>query len=639
MSIVSKRSALIAAVVIFAPTAAAAQRVSDNAIVQAEDAYGTIAGDEEVGIYGPSEVRGFSPTEAGNIRIEGLAYDQLWPLAIQLRQSTAIKVGLASRSFPFIAPTGVVDYRLRRPADTTRIEAFARVDSLGGRSVEVSSDLPLTPNLGVAASLTASETVFGNATSSSQVQGTFLARWTPITNLEITAFAGGGIDRDDEVGPIYITAAGERPPRLPRSAFRGPDWADFEANFLNAGGVASYRPSDHDTITAGLFVSDVDVAARFANLAFIDSADPSRTRRLVLQDPPLHDRALSGELRYAHRFDLGRTRHTLTAAARFRDRSNFFGGTVVRADEIIGIDEALSSEPRIGVFGALTRDDVRETGVGVSYAASFGVIVEFDASLLRTRFNKALSPPDQERTITDRSVWLPGINIVLKPDRRLALYAGFVKGIEQAPVAPGVAVNRATLPPPIETQQKDAGIQFRITPRLTAIAGVFELTKPYLNLDDAGFFRELGSVRHRGLEFSLTGSLSPKLTVVAGAVMIDPGVTASAASIGRRPVNEPKLRVALSGEWRPWEDGNLALTGGVNHVGARSADVANLSSIDAFTSISLGARYGFKLAGNDMLVRLQVDNLANAYAPRLRGASAFDVEDPRTVSLSIAMRS
>jgi iron complex outermembrane receptor protein len=624
--------------IVAVPAPCLAQRVNDNAVAQAEDAYGTIAGDEEVGIYGPGEVRGFSPTEAGNIRIEGLAFDQLWPLAIQLRQSTAIKVGLAARSFPFIAPTGVVDYRLRRPGKQVRFEAFVRADSLGGRSLEVLADLPVASRLGFVTSFAASDTVFGNATSSTQLQGTVLTRWQPTAEVEIVAFAGGGIDRDDEVGPIYITPIGQRPPRLPRSEFRGPAWADFEADFLNAGALASYRPNDRSTLSAGVFLSNVDVAARFANLAFIDNDEPTRTRRLVLQDPPLNDRVLSGEMRYSHQFEIGRTRHTLTAAARFRDRTNFFGGTLVRADETIGIDDVLASPPRPGVFGRLTRDDVDEIGVGASYAGSFAEVAEFDASLLRTRVTKSFKVPDEEPTLTERSLWLPGFSLVLKPDRRVALYAGFVKGIEQAPIAPSVAVNRATLPPPIATEQWDAGAQFRISPRLTAIAGIFELTKPYFNLNDLGVFRELGSVRHKGIEFSLTGALSPKVTIVAGAVLIDPVVTASTGNIGRRPVNEPKLRVAISGEWRPWQDRNLAFTGGINHVSERAADVPNEAFIDSLTTFSLGARYGFKLGASDMLLRLQIDNLTNSYAPRLRGASAFDVEEPRVVALSLALR-
>src|SRR5690349_8828428 len=55
---------------------AAAQRASDDAVKAAEDAFGTTVGNEQTGLYGPYEARGFSPVDAGNVRIEGLYFDQ-----------------------------------------------------------------------------------------------------------------------------------------------------------------------------------------------------------------------------------------------------------------------------------------------------------------------------------------------------------------------------------------------------------------------------------------------------------------------------------------------------------------------------------------------------------------------------------
>ena len=53
-----------------APAPALAQRTDDNATTSAEDAFGTSIGGEQIGIYNPNYVRGFSAAEAGNIRID-----------------------------------------------------------------------------------------------------------------------------------------------------------------------------------------------------------------------------------------------------------------------------------------------------------------------------------------------------------------------------------------------------------------------------------------------------------------------------------------------------------------------------------------------------------------------------------------
>jgi iron complex outermembrane receptor protein len=45
-----------------------AQRAAENAVAQADDAFGTSVGNEQVGLYSPRNVRGFSPTDSISIR-------------------------------------------------------------------------------------------------------------------------------------------------------------------------------------------------------------------------------------------------------------------------------------------------------------------------------------------------------------------------------------------------------------------------------------------------------------------------------------------------------------------------------------------------------------------------------------------
>ena len=69
-------STLIAAVIVCTSNAAwAQQRSDDNAVTQAEDAFGFAVGRESLGIYNAGNARGFSPTAAGNVRIDGLYFD------------------------------------------------------------------------------------------------------------------------------------------------------------------------------------------------------------------------------------------------------------------------------------------------------------------------------------------------------------------------------------------------------------------------------------------------------------------------------------------------------------------------------------------------------------------------------------
>src|SRR3954447_6573988 len=87
--------------------ALAQSRSDENAVTQAEDAFGFSVGRESLGIYNAGNARGFSPSAAGNLRIEGLYYDQQSGIPDTLLDSTSIKVGLSAQGYPFAAPSGI----------------------------------------------------------------------------------------------------------------------------------------------------------------------------------------------------------------------------------------------------------------------------------------------------------------------------------------------------------------------------------------------------------------------------------------------------------------------------------------------------------------------------------------------------
>src|ERR1044072_706275 len=102
-----------------------AQRAEENVTTGSEDAFGRSIGNESIGIYNEGDVRGFSPIEAGNVRIEGLYFDRLGTLTQRLIEGSTIRVGIASQSYPFPSPTGIVDYDLRRVGEKQALRAGA----------------------------------------------------------------------------------------------------------------------------------------------------------------------------------------------------------------------------------------------------------------------------------------------------------------------------------------------------------------------------------------------------------------------------------------------------------------------------------------------------------------------------------
>lgn len=119
------------------------QRTNENAIRQAQDGFGVSIGDETVGLYTSTEVRGFSPIRANNVRIDGLYFDQVWAVNQRIRSASTIRVGVAALGSVFSAPTGIVDNNLRRPGAEATLSAVATFDSFGAAALDLDGVVPI----------------------------------------------------------------------------------------------------------------------------------------------------------------------------------------------------------------------------------------------------------------------------------------------------------------------------------------------------------------------------------------------------------------------------------------------------------------------------------------------------------------
>src|ERR1700728_1938273 len=77
--------------------ASSQQRAEDNVVTAAEDAFGTSIGLQSVGLYSQNDARGFDPQQAGNLRIEGLYFDQeTFATSPCMVRETAMRIGIAA---------------------------------------------------------------------------------------------------------------------------------------------------------------------------------------------------------------------------------------------------------------------------------------------------------------------------------------------------------------------------------------------------------------------------------------------------------------------------------------------------------------------------------------------------------------
>ncbi len=594
-----------------ATPALAQDRSGDNAVTQAEDAFGFSVGRETLGIYGAGNARGFSPTAAGNVRVEGLYFDPVFSLSSIVNASTSIRVGLSAQGYPFIAPSGVVDQSLRRPQDRSAASIVLNADSFGSYGVEIDGSLPVNSRLSIGYGLTANRVAFADGTDNFNHGQGLIVRWRPAPGVEILPFWTLNNDYDDEAAQFYLPAGNFLPPQPPRHRFDGPPWTDNRYAATDHGVLASVTPARNWLVRIGAFRSVFDQKTGYANLLL--GVQPDGTGdRVVIADPRLKNVSLSGEARLTHSIGDGPRLHVVNLSVRERDARHQFGGSDQADLGPTRIGEAdLSPRPTF-VFGPLSRDHVRQTTYGAAYDGRWKDVGEISFGVSRADYRKTTTLAGAAPVDARSRPWLYNATLALAVSTAITAYAGYAKGLEESGVAPGSAANRNQPLPAILTEQKDAGLRWTVTGNVKLIAGVFDLRRPYFSFDPANVYAQVGTTRSQGAEFSVSGNLTPRVNLVAGGYFLRPRVERDAAAlgvIGPRPVGLADHLVNLNLNWRtPFVDG-MALDAALFARGSTPATTDNLVTVPPRALVNLGGRYRFKLATHSATFRLQIQNL------------------------------
>ncbi len=621
-------------------TPALAQRTADNAVTASEDAFGKSVGDERIGIYSSEDVRGFSPTEAGNIRLEGLYFALQGRLSDRIVAGSSIKVGLTAQGYPFPAPTGISDLTLRRPGKDLSASSALLVDSEGGYNVDFDARIPLDGerlglNFGAIYGVEAKH--FGSTNLRRGVVAG--VRYAPSDRFSLASFVTFGRPKGEEAEPQIFLAAGETAPPPPISQTRNlvQPWTQSQRQGMNVGFVSKAQIAGF-AVALGAFHSEFNTQLRWSDLLLGVRTNGMVANHRFIRQQGDNLSANSGEFKIARSFPEGPRLHTVYATLRGKWQQRDYGGNFVydTGRTSIGL---LDLQPAPNpIQGAKVHDDVRQISAGIGYGLRWPHVGELNLGLLKTSYRKTSVDPVLLNQLpgTRSNPLLPSATLALTLSKRLAVYGGYVKGLEDSAVAPSNATNLNEAPPAILTEQKDAGIRWKFVNRLTLIAGVFAIQKPYFNLDQFSRFRQLGTVQNRGIEISLAGQIAPGLNVVAGSVIIDAKVSNQGIVTGNRPVGEPTYRSILSLNYAVPRVEGLSIEGGIEAIGKRRADSSNLVVVRGRALLNLGARYRFKLSGAAMLARLQLTNLANRFDYNVASSGALTTLAPRKLAFTIA---
>lgn len=637
-------AAIIAATTLF-PQAAMAQRTTENVTTQSSDAFGRTVGTEKSGLYSSDDVRGFDPVEAGNVRLEGLYFDLVDKISFRLIQGNTIRVGPAALGFPFPAPTGLVDYALNKPGDSASYSATLEAggSSIRGYGATFEVKQPLEgERLGLAGGFGWRNTITAEGSHYDYESAGALLAFRPQKDVEALLFGGGLFVHGDNARPTLYLSGASGPPEMKRGMYLAQDWTERNADTWQVGGMIG-APVAGLRLQAGLVWSEKDTHSTFSDILTGVTPDGMAAGHRIVANLGDRDASLSGEVRVSRQWVSSGLNHRLVASLRGRSRDRRLGGSAAFDLGPTSLFERVTyPEPDVGArIGPKTKDATRQMSFGLSYSliSSGGLVLDAGASV--SSYKKSIDYPQAELVdpvVKDRPVtWNVGAAYRVLPG--VSIYGGGASGQEEAPIAPDNAVNRSEVPPAIITRQIEGGAKFELGRKLNLVTGVFSITKPYIALDSAFRFRDLGTLKNKGIEVSLAGSLAPGLTLVAGSMFLDPKVSGEAVTaglVGERPVGQVRRRSVLNLDWRAQGGtGPLSLDMALESLSGRAGNSANLLKAPPREVLNLGGRYRFAIAKSTWLVRAQILNVFNKYGWNVSTSGGWSYIPQRSLSVQL----
>jgi iron complex outermembrane receptor protein len=625
--------------VVLALAAASTAAAQDNAVSSATDAFGERVGTEQSGLYSETQVRGFDLNDSGAYRIDDAYFSRAASLNDPVLAGVGVRVGVNAVRLAYPAPSGVVNYRLRQAGPVNELRLGAGFRDFGTRVVQGdgsfrNGDFSLAggfvwrPLLHFAG---------GNEGRAVDIGG--VGAWKVAPDQRLRAFATlyqRRYDGDYAVVPVEAAV----PPSLKKLHQYSPSWAESEALSSNFGVLYDGRIGDF-MVDLAAFRSIFDIDHTDYTLISADAS--GRASATTFRNPNRTKRSDSAEARVGRQFEADGLSQLATVSLRA-------GRTIVDLTSNLAIplddfdlrgDDDRPDGIELAWSGTRGTDTVEQVTASAGYGLAWSDRVQLRVAMHRTRYDKEVLSIADVHTEGVSETTLYNVSAIISFTDRTAVFGSWVTGLEESGVAPTSAINRDDVLPPVEAEQLELGVRYAITPALTFIGALFDVSKPTNGFRADNSFGLVGEVRHRGVEASIAGQLNAKTSVVLGAVTFRPEVTGplvDAGMVGSRAAGISHLIFNANLEHRLRD--SWSVDAGFSYLGDRWADTANTFKTPAVTTMSLGARSRFVLRGRPAEFRVLASNLTGAEGYSATPTGLLSPIAPRTVRamLTVSLR-
>jgi iron complex outermembrane receptor protein len=617
---------------------------ADDVKEQAADAFGSRIGTESIGLYSESLVRGFDLQQAGNYRLGEAYFARAAAPPDTLVEGARIRVGPNALDIGFPAPSGIVQYRLL-PGDRDR----ARVE-LGFQHLLDSNPRPYLrahfayrPQDGAlslaggAIGSPSARYIFGNL---ARYQGIgLIPRLTLGEDWQATVFYGRYDQRyQADVGFLPAT---DRMPRPERLDYLGQAWSRFDTRNTTYGAILASHPRDgrwdyslsaiHSRIRRPR--SDLNIFSE------VDADGRARARVSIARDRAVLSRAYeaSAERDWA----AGGRRDRLTLLTRLR-RSDYTSPQVdsLALGEVSVFDPVPQAPEPVVAARPRARSSIDQEEFGAAWQRQWqhGAALNLGARLVA--LEEAAVSASGIASGRDSRAWLYNASLVVPVSAHATAFASYVRGIEEAGVAPQNATNAFEVLPPALARQSELGMKWQPTARFTLIGTLFEIAKPEPGFDRDRSYRLIGDVRHRGAELSMIATLAPGLDALVGGTWMRARLEGPAVEqdiVGERPVGRPERLALASLNYRPPAASAWSFDIDATYAGPRPADALNRTRTPGYTLVNAGLRYRFDQGPMPAALRLRVYNATDKYAWYADSGGMQAYEPARRVQLSVIL--
>lgn len=437
----------------------------------------------------------------------------------------------------------------------------------------------------------------------------FVPTWKPNDKVQIRGLFSA--DRFSKRGGNYglVFDGTGLPDELPHPGRYHADWGFISQLQLAGGVVAKYAPTERISLQSSVVITDLDRwHDDFTRLTLDANGNGTAT---VFRNRPNGAQSIAVETK-GHWWTTDTQR--LFGTLRWRTSRNDFrpGEAVALGPITLENGVPVTPAPAPLTEADPTLDKTRQITAGVGYEAQLTNSVWVRGAVLRTRYEKDVAPPGLPVQSSVDSPWLYDFAATFTPTPDLTLFATTVRGLEESGTAPNNAANRNEVLPAALATQYELGLRYRLTPAITFIGSVFEVSKLTPGIDALNTYRIIGNARHRGIELSLVGRPIPSVNVVSGLVLLDADrrgeLIDQGVLIGRATGVSAITGLVNATYELPFVDG-LSIDGQFNYNSKSLLNPRTGLYTPGYATFDLGARYAFKVGKVNATLRARVGNV------------------------------